>query len=417
MKNKVLTALLSVAIAFGLWAYVVTMLNPEFEADFYNIPVVFVGESMLEERGLMVVDGTGQTVTMRLKGNRSDLLNLKSSDITLKVDLSKIDEPGQQQVDYTYSFPGNIASNAIIVQNKNPGRLNMTFARKITKHVDVNVVLSGAVPQDFIADEDTLATEFETIKITGPEDVVNRITQARINVDLTDRTESFSETYRYTLCDETGKGVEASLIGVDNAEVNVTMSIQRVKDIPLVLTVIPGGGATELTTEIKIDPATIKVSGSDAVLENLNELNIGTINLGEITGAKEMTFPITMPDNVTNRSAVTTATVKIKFPELLTKTFTIPGTNIQCINVPEGLEAEIITQSLKLDLRGPRVLVSPMSTTEFILRVDFAGKQAGTFTMQVEVVMDPGFEEVGVLGTCSVTATLGVPEQTEAQAE
>lgn len=411
MKNKVLTALLSIAIAFGLWVYVITMQNPEYEAEYYNIPVVFVGESILEERGLMVISGTEQTVTMKLKGSRSDLLNLKSSDITLKVDLSKIDAPGEQKVEYSYSFPGNIASNAIVVESKNPGRLTMTFARRVTKYVDVRVVLSGAVPQDFIADEETLVPEFETVKISGPEDVVNQITQARIDVDLTGRTESFSEAYRYTLCDAEGNGVEAAMVSVENAEVNVTMSIQRVKDIPLVLTVIAGGGATHQTSKISVDPNTIKVSGSDTVLENLNELNIGTINLGEITGAKEMTFPIVLPDTVTNRSAVTEAKVSVSFPDLQQKTFTIPGTSIQCVNVPEGLTAEIITQSLKLDLRGPKVLVSPMSSNEFTLRVDFTGKAAGTFTMQVEVVMDTGYEEVGVIGTCSVTATLSVPEE------
>lgn len=417
MKNKVFTVLLSVVIAFGLWVYVVTVLNPEYEAEFYNIPVVFTGESMLEERGLMVIDGTDQTVTMTLKGNRTDLLSLKSSDITLKVDLSKIDEPGQQMVDYSHSFPGNIASNAIIVENKDPGRLTMTFARRITKNIDVNVVLSGAVPQDFIADEDTLVSEYETVKISGPEDVVNQITQARIDVDLTDRTESFSENYRFTLCNEAGEPVDASMISVDVAEVNVTMSIQRVKDIPLVVTVIAGGGATQESSKIVIDPVTIKVSGSDAVLENLNELNIGTVNLGEITGATDLTFPITLPDNVTNRSAVTDAKVSISFPNLLKKIFTIPGVNIQCINVPEGLEAEIITQSLKLDLRGPLTLVSPMSANDFTLQVDFTGKQAGTFTMQVEVVMNTGYEEVGVIGTCSVTATLSVPEIPEEETQ
>ncbi len=409
--NKILWALMSIVAALILWTYVVTVENPEFEDDFYNIPVVIIGENIMQERGLMVIDGTNQTVSMRLKGNRSDLNNLKSSDITVKVDLSKIDEAGVQQVDYTYSFPGNIASNAIIVESKSPDRLTMTFARRVTKNVAVNVVLSGAVPQDFIADEDTLVTDVQTIKIIGPEDAVNQISQARINVNLDGRTESFSEDYSYTLCNEAGEGVDVTMVSVDNPRVNVTMRIQKVKDIPLVLTVISGGGATEQTSQIHIDPQTIKVSGSDNVLDNLNELNIGTINLGEITGETELTFPIVLPDNVINRSAVTDAKVTVSFPDLLKKTFTVPGTNIQCVNVPEGLEAEIITQSLKLDLRGPKVLVNAMSTNEFVLRVDFTGKQAGTFTMQVDVDMNNGFEEVGVIGTCTVTATLRVPKE------
>ena len=47
MKNKVLTALFSLAVAFGLWLYVITVVSPGSEATFYNIPVVFQGEGEL----------------------------------------------------------------------------------------------------------------------------------------------------------------------------------------------------------------------------------------------------------------------------------------------------------------------------------------------------------------------------------
>ena len=40
MKNKILAALLSVAVAFGLWLYVITVVNPESEKTYYEIPVV-----------------------------------------------------------------------------------------------------------------------------------------------------------------------------------------------------------------------------------------------------------------------------------------------------------------------------------------------------------------------------------------
>ena len=40
MNNKFLTALLSIAIAIGLWFYVVTVVKPESTDTYYNIPVV-----------------------------------------------------------------------------------------------------------------------------------------------------------------------------------------------------------------------------------------------------------------------------------------------------------------------------------------------------------------------------------------
>ena len=37
-KNKILPMLLSIVIAFGLWAYVITFVSSEIEGTFYDIP-------------------------------------------------------------------------------------------------------------------------------------------------------------------------------------------------------------------------------------------------------------------------------------------------------------------------------------------------------------------------------------------
>ena len=71
MKNKIWHIALSVVIAFALWVYVITTVSPESEDTFYDIPVTYQNDS-LDERGLMIVSDT-PTVTLHLKGNRSDL--------------------------------------------------------------------------------------------------------------------------------------------------------------------------------------------------------------------------------------------------------------------------------------------------------------------------------------------------------
>ena len=63
MKQKILYGILAVAISFGLWWYVVTVVSPEFDDTFYDIPVVLSGETFLHERGLMVLDEKLPTVT------------------------------------------------------------------------------------------------------------------------------------------------------------------------------------------------------------------------------------------------------------------------------------------------------------------------------------------------------------------
>ena len=75
MKNKLLAVLVSAVIAFGLWLYVITVVSPESEQTYYDIPVVLQNKDVLNERGLMIV-GEAPTVTLVLKGNRTILNEL-----------------------------------------------------------------------------------------------------------------------------------------------------------------------------------------------------------------------------------------------------------------------------------------------------------------------------------------------------
>ena len=87
MKSKLTSILLSLAIAFGLWMYVITSVSPGSEETYYNIPVVMDGEALLAERNLMITESSGSSATLVLSGNRSDLYKVNRENITLKANL------------------------------------------------------------------------------------------------------------------------------------------------------------------------------------------------------------------------------------------------------------------------------------------------------------------------------------------
>ena len=113
-RSKFTAFLLSVAIAFGLWLYVVSNVSVENEATFHDIPVQFEGETALEERELMITSGTDATIDLRLYGARTNLNKLNPSNITIKVDLSRIYDGGTHEVEYDIIYPGDVPSNAFI---------------------------------------------------------------------------------------------------------------------------------------------------------------------------------------------------------------------------------------------------------------------------------------------------------------
>lgn len=406
MKNKLPAFLLSLLVSLGMWLYVVNFISPESEATFYNIPVVFEGETVLNnERNLLITDISTTTVNMKISGNRSDLNKLNSSNIIVKVDLSKVYDPGEAKLNYTYSFPGDVPSNAVNVENKVPGDITVTVDNKLTKPVPVRVVYSGSAPEGFITDTENAVLDKNFVNVTGPSSVVELIDHARIDVDLSAQSETISEHFVYTLCDADDQPVDAEQIVTDVGEIYLNLSIHRFQEVPLSLNVTYGGGANEENTSIEMSPQSIKVSGGEKMLASLTELIVGTIDLSTIEADTVMTFPIALPDGVTNLSGVTEVTVVIDFENLLTKKFTV--NNIRVINVPEGMEYDLMNEALEVTLRGNAALMGSLNPEDISVVVDLSDKEPGTFTVKATIkIEDSSFASVGEMGTHSVSVTL-----------
>ena len=131
MQSKFWRIALSVAVAIALWAYVITTVSPESEDTFYDIPVSYQND-VLEERGLMIVSEK-PTVTLTLKGNRSDLNELNENNITIVVNLAAIQAPGTQMVRYDVSYPANLPNNAFETISQTPNVLKLKVENKIKK--------------------------------------------------------------------------------------------------------------------------------------------------------------------------------------------------------------------------------------------------------------------------------------------
>lgn len=405
MKNKLGSFLLSLLIAFGLWMYVITEVSPGSEWTYYDIPVFLEGETLLKERNLIITDISSTNVDLTLSGNRTDLNELNRDNITLKADMTKIYDPGVHKIGYDISYPGNVASNAFTRVNQDPDSITVTVERLERKEVPVIIIYQGRAPEGYVVRRADVVMNNEKILVTGPTSAVSQITQAVINIDLNNQTESISANYRYTLCDENGAGVDSELITVNTEDVHVDLTIHRRKQVDLVVTIVAGGGATEENAIVKLDPETIQISGSDIALEQVGDvINLGTINLAEYETATQLRFPIPTYEGVTNDSGETEVVVELRFEGIMTKEFVVEDFVIT--GVPEGFEATVVTERLPVKIRGPHSLMSKLTLEDIIATVDFTNIEPGYTTLRVNITFGPQFEALGVLGKPSVTASL-----------
>ena len=389
-KNKLYSMVLSLAVAMCLWLYVSQNVSIEEDNTFSNIPVVMEGESVLNERNLMVTSLSNSTVSLHLTGARSELSKLDSSKLAAKVDLSQITEPGERiALSYTISYPSDVSGSSFTVGSKNPSAIFANVDYRRVAEVPVVIKWTGNRSEDYIYDTENAVLDNNTVTISGPAAVVDTIDHATVEIDLTDQVESISQNYRYSLRDADDNPVDASKIITNVEEVRLDMQIQKIRELKLVADVVYGGGANERNTTVSISPETIRVSGGEAVLAELGDtLTICSVNLSDLK----------------NQTGVSEATVSVRFTGLKTKELTIDW--IEAVNVPEGMKADIINANLTVKVRGPEGEIAALEEKNVRAVVDFTNAEIGTATYKVSLIFDDAFPNVGAVKSTSVSATV-----------
>ena len=405
MKNKYVMIAVSFVISFCLWLYVVTFVSPESEETYSNIPVVIQNESALSDRGLMITDIKTQTVRLTMQGKRADLAKLNSGNTSVIVDVSSILDADVHNLSFRESFPGDIADNAIVVQNRTPNKVTIVVENKVNKPIPVVVSYDPELlPADFTLAGDAVL-DLETINITGPESVINQITQARIELDLDGRTESINQRLVYSLCDADNQPVDARLVTTNAEAINVELKILRSKKVALGLTVLPGGGASQDDLKITIAPAEIWVYGSNKLVQMLGDtLSIGQIDLSKPLTEMEFELPIELDEGITSEELLTTASVKIEWKQKDEKVFNVK--DIQLKDAPAGTKAELVTKSLDITVRGATADLAKLKVSDIVVTVSASDLQPGSVTAVDAVISIPGKTNLVPVGTYPIKVSL-----------
>lgn len=404
MKNKILSMLLSLAIAIGLWIYMITVVNPEFEKTYRNVQVELINDEIMESRGLVITEYT-KSVTLKLKGSRTNLVNLSNDNMIVTANVSAYASVGTHRIAYVPDYPGNVPVSSITVQSHSPDFVTIKVERLTERQIPVELLFSGRVPENFMADETTLP-EPQMITVTGPESMVNKIEKAVIPIKLEGQEEDIRGQYAYTLLDTEGQRVEIdpSLMSADVDTVEVNVPIRQLKRVQVLVDVIPGGGLDK--SAVSVEPGYIEISGSKQQLKDLESITVGTLDLSEVQKGKEIpSFPITLPGkDLRNETGITEAKVVVDFGDLEHRVITT--NKITLINVPDGMTAQLITTNLTIQLRGPKAEVDRVRDTHLKITVDLADAPVGTSNITPTITIADGFEDVGVMDSYTVAVKL-----------
>lgn len=398
---------ISLLLAFVLWIYVGKEANPIKTSTLSNVQVVFSGLEKLEERGLMISEGSDQTVALRIRARNDVWTRLNQGETTVTIDVSGITEPGEQNMSITarnISYPRSItATDSIDLQYTSPSTVSFTVSKWASKDVEVRGVFEGSIADGYQRGEFSMAPE--KVTVSGPQELVDQIDYARVTVTQTDMNATYSQDTGYTLIDYEGNAVFYSELETSPETVLVTMPVEKLKEVELTVDIIPGGGATEDDVDIDIDPKTIMVSGSDQDLENLDSISLGEINLSDVFGSLTQSMPIQLDSALTNVSGITEANVTVTIKGLTTKVLQV--NNISFINRPNGYRADVVTQSCSVQIRGTKEAVEAVTSSQLRIVADLSEVElaTGNQTIPVKVYLD-GSSDVGVVGDYNIVVSI-----------
>lgn len=403
MKNKILTIIFSLAIAFGLWLYVVTYEYTQIEYTFHNIEVQLLGESTLNDRGFMLASGSEHTVDLTIYGKRSDISRLRSSDITVTVSLNNIHEAGERAFSYEVSFPGDLRNGGIEIVKRTPETIKINISRKLEKDILVEPEIQGDVPEGYVIDMEHHKLSHQTVHISGPEEWLNKIEKGKVVVDMTGRTESFSDAVRLVLCDKDGNPVEGDMksVTVANSMINVEIPVLKRKQIQLLLPIIPGGGLTEEDVRLDMSTQSITVVGSKSVIDGLpNSVELDKIDLSkekESFNGRPYTIPLSGNFTVEGSQSMKVY-VSLFVPEMVEETIELKYEQITFKNLAEGYTASP-TETLNVTIRYKKDDEAKVNLADISAVVDLKGSsEKGTYAVTFQIEQDSVIELLTTTG-------------------
>lgn len=400
LEKRWVCILLSVLLAIIFWAYVRAAVDPSGTINIHNVRVETTGANVLASQGLAVSEITPQVVELQVEGPTSARTNLlrNRSGLYVRVDVSSCVE-GENTLRWREVWPEGVNTDDLTAQRS---VVTVKVEKLYSKTFDIQFRLEGKVAGAY--QMGTPAIEPAEVVVSGPVEQVNQVDR----VEAVLRTEELSERFAGDLelipVDKQGKSLDNLELTLSAETAYVVVPVVMTKKVPLTVNLLPGGGATSEDAVCKIEPETIVVSGAEADLEGLEEISLGSISLSDVVGTNVFPRPIALDPSLTNESGLTTATVTVTVEGLDTEVFAV--NNIRTINPPEGYNAETITQSVLVTVRGPAEELANIDASQIRVVANLSGVTTeGNQQVLARVYLD-GTGTVGVIGEYSISVNI-----------
>ncbi len=397
-ESKGFFILVSICLATGFWMFVRQSQDPVADGTLRNIPVVLSGEHILEDQGMTITSISHQNVTLKVKAPLSVLDRMRGNQaMSVTVDVSKYAVANDYALNYTINYPSGVNPDDVMLDERVPSKINVSIAKLNSASFPISPKLEGSVAEGYQAGKWSIS--HESVTISGSAEELNRIGKVEAVLKGEHLRERLAGDVPLTLLDHQGNVLTDMNVKLSVDTVYVSLPVVIVKQIPLTVKYISGGGVdaeSDSDYTAILFPDSITVSGEEDDIMALNEISLGSIDLAKVVGTNSFTFPVELDPRLENVSGITQAVATVTVNNLATRTFDVE--NISLIHVPEGRTAEATTQMCTVVVRGHEEDLEKVDASQIQIVADLADvTSVGSCTVQAEVYLNAA-KTVGVIG-------------------
>ena len=299
--NK-LNMVISIVVAFAAWLYVVYNISPTTVKTYREVPVAYIGEDELAEKGLGVQSASVETITVKVRIKRIDSMGFSSDDISVTADVSDMGK-GDAEIAINVSTPQGVS-----VERTSHTRTTVKTA--LSNNRDVPVSAEFAAASEEAREPIASQLSFDEVSVIGAKSVVDKVAYVALVANEesigADGLDVYAKPVAY---DVDGKAIKH--IVVLPAVIEGHVAIATVKKVSLKLSVIDesNDGCSRTYTV----PQTIYIKGPATVVTNISEV-AASVNITGLTQSHSVKLNYSLPEGVqlANRSLNTRLKLTVK---------------------------------------------------------------------------------------------------------
>jgi len=376
--------LLCVFASFILWLYVMEVESPDYETTIGGITVELVGTDVLEnQNGLSVYSGRGLPISITVSGKRSVVTKINTDEIVATADVSSISDPGRHQLNIHVDVPGGLA-----VQQKSQDSVTVYVDKADSSVIPVREnVQKMDLPASY--EVGTISFEYNSINISGPENILSNVAAARVDIDLTNKTSSFTDTCAIYLVDMYNNVISSPYLKYSPAEITVEVPIYKSVTVPVEV-YFAHGYLHDGNAEITVIPSQVTIKGDESAMNTDSLLAPIILDEKKITGnSYGRTVTLQPAEGTFIASGAGEVQINVEVDPSV-QTMDILVTDIE-VTGASGIRYEVEEDEILVTVRGPMEKLSRLRPSDIYAEVDLSGysmQTSGTVTKTAEIVID-----------------------------